>query len=156
MIPHRICALNVWQIANVLQDYAILHQKLVKKCSLNSDCLSGNVCDTSSGSCVACLQNSDCSSGQACKNSLCVTVPVPPANGSCSTTADCTGGLVCDTTHGKCKKKCSDHSQCGTNGACDFQGSSNGLPPYYCTGRQCTGDYQCIGSTCGSDQKCVL
>lgn len=74
----------------------------VVQCTLASDCPASNMCVN--GACVAetpctgntctCNYSTDCAAGKVCANNQCVP--------SCTSDANCTGGLVCNTSESIC------------------------------------------------------
>jgi YVTN family beta-propeller protein len=96
------------------------------KCENDTDCKSGENCDTSKGVCTgslfpfdlalnqvceskACAKDADCGTGATCTNKVCVT--------SCSKNSDCDSNQTCDA--GKCKLTTGASAlRCGPQQAC--------------------------------------
>ena len=82
-------------------------------CSSDKQCqASGQVCDTVSGMCVACIGDVDCTDGLSCKAHKCVAPPPP-----CKTSKECAVGLVCDKGLGACVE-CASSDDCVVGMAC--------------------------------------
>jgi Cys-rich repeat protein len=113
-------------------------------CAKDADCSAlpqTPVCDTGSGSCVACLNPRDCGAGKICQNKTCVALP------GCSASTDCTPPTpVCDVSHHACVE-CLDSTDCHNLNApnCDAT--------HHCTAtQQCRADTDCAKPT----PKCQL
>lgn len=130
------------------------------KCSTNTDCPSGKVCNTSTGVCVACVANSDCPSGTpVCNNGTCVecttsancTDPIQPVCSAnvcvdCTTDAECSGNThYASLGHNFCQNKscveCKVDTDCTAPAAC-VTGACCDLTPATLTGMSTT-----IGAT---------
>ena len=97
-------------------------------CTTNSDC-SGSTpyCNTSNGTCVACLQNGNCPpNAPLCVNNTCTNQVPPP--GTCNTNSDCSGATPYCVNH-KCV-------ECNVTTDCPF------IPP--------SKFYACINNTCSA------
>jgi type IV secretory pathway VirB2 component (pilin) len=104
--------------------------KVFAGCTDDSQCNSGEVCNTSTGACVVCLTNSDCGTGKACVANSCISDP----QGKCSARQfPCAYG--CDPSTGACLTQsggaqpakgvkgdpCVGDSDCGAGLACDIK-----------------------------------
>lgn len=75
------------------------------ECSTDSDCVSGEVCDLTSGSCEAapqpsCSTDSECDANEVCDVPSGECLPAPPTE--CTADAECATGLLCDLIIGEC------------------------------------------------------
>jgi hypothetical protein len=100
-------------------------------CQQKSDCPENMVCDTTTGTCVACAGDGDCPAGSVCDTNAktcgpgCSPAHACPSGQSCcnnkcvttNTVTACTGcGLACDTTHStgpSCDGKTCAYTGCG-------------------------------------------
>lgn len=116
-------------------------------CVTSADCPFENYCDTQTYQCVeGCREDGDCLSGDVCDrvSNTCVGT-------SCEETElDCAYGQYCDEATGECKDDSRDHckscdvtatsNQCGSSGEC-----------YFFEGGSCTSSGDCDpGYTCGN------
>lgn len=114
--------------------YGVKGPALTPLCTSNLDCTGGNLCNISSGLCIApggsCSSDLNCGSGQLCNtNNICVYTGgsctansdcatssgqvcnlttskcVAPTGGSCTTNTDCIGGQICNSTTLICVNK---------------------------------------------------
>lgn len=106
------------------------------ECLADSDCASGQLCDSVSGSCkFSCTTDTDCASGEICVTrssndgtAICITDTGNTTNNgtnTCNADADCATGQTCD--NGTCTG--------GTTAQCQ-------------TADDCTGDQICTDGTC--------
>ena len=118
----------------------------------------GEVCDPSSGTCVACIYNGDCGTGARCASGACV-----PAE-RCVSSLDCASGLVCDPQSTYCVA-CVSEAECGAGEICTQDGTC---------AASCASDLECAAAgelcdpvlgrcvacvgddTCGFGSACVL
>ena len=130
--------------------------KLFGSCSANGDCALPLKCIGTSGSqYCSCNSNGDCpGSGQTCTNNLC----------TCTATAKCPTGQICQTFNGLGVCTCSLDAQC-SNKCVLFSNSlfgvCNGLKSLLSTitiapgkktnGQSCTEDSDCISNKCKNE-----
>ena len=92
---------------------------LAPLCAHNSDCAAPNICDPSSGTCVACLPPStNCQSGSTCimQGGAYVCAATCTSN-SCAAGSTCCGGICVDTTGNDANCATCGH-MCGAGTAC--------------------------------------
>jgi hypothetical protein len=102
-------------------------------CTVDTDCVAGQVCNKGSCGALACGTDADCGSGQVCSTSskTCVGAPCS-ANAACGTGKQCTNGTCTGVT-------CTSDAQCGAGGVCFKNGICGNSPvqdPYqaFCLG----------------------
>lgn len=108
------------------------------RCSTNSDCPSGKVCNTSTGVCVTCASNSDCPTATpVCSNGTCV---------ECATSANCTDPIqpICSSN------VCVD---CTTDAECAGNSHWNSLGHLFCQNKSCV---ECkVDTDCTAPAACI-
>ena len=119
-------------------------------CDAIDDCSRGFRCDVDRRMCedaTGCTNDTDCPTGEVCDTAFNVCVPgVPPT--TCRTNGDCPSGEYCAA--GICTRSsiCTDDSSCSSGGfVCDFR--STCVPPGACrSNADCTGGSLCIEGAC--------
>jgi Cys-rich repeat protein len=108
-------------------------------CTSDSDCASGDTCDTSTSECVGpsqgCTADSDCATGDTCDTTTgeCVT------SAGCTSDSDCAADETCDTTSGTCSfAGCTADADCLAGETCDTtSGLCMGTPTTEPSCQQC-------------------
>jgi len=139
-------------------------------CNFDSDCSSGNFCDT--GSCSLkkangqlCDGNNECGSGictdgyccdEACINQ-CDACNITGSEGSCTVAAAASAGspscapYVCTGASNSCPSTCSGDSDCSAGNYCNASSQCVALLP---NGANCSATNQCASSLCVDDYCC--
>ncbi len=130
-------------------------------CHTTANCGGGQICDTSTFSCVACATDSGCIAAYGpqhlCIANACVV-------GECRVSSDCTGGKICDTATRLCRS-CANDTSCSNDpaygastvclsGGClpgDCHGSSSDCP----TGQLCGISTANTCGACSTDAQCT-
>lgn len=114
-------------------------------CKTAQDCLSGESCQTATGTCLMqCKVSADCMPGQMCSTAQMLCVP------KCTKDADCASGSTCDTAAGTCNPKSTDpcNGTCTASQTCDTTGA---MPVCKAVDTSCSGTGK---STCTYGQYC--
>lgn len=189
-VSDRCCPSGICGFGEVCIDGACQPQPAPGGCYAAAECAPGQICEgatscacddaacsPAAGQCVypagCCNAASDCASGEVCHEGQCRAVPAMA--GACWTTAQCTGGLVCEDTKscpcgatgceaapglcGVAGACCASDGECGPNGRCVAgscrpkpQGNRCLLDTDCAGGARCAGAYLCA---CG-DTKCLV
>jgi hypothetical protein len=118
-------------------------------CSLDADCIEGEICHPSAKVCVQ-----TCTAGADCPDSAKTCDPISTTDSrkvcQCKTDQLCAGegtDLVCSTLDKVCTSKCTSDSSCGTGRSCDVAtGQCKVSGPKTCT-PACTGNQVCDTNT---------
>ncbi len=122
------------------------------ECLADSDCGSGQLCDSVTGNCAfSCTQDSDCNSGEICVTrseggAICIA-DTGNNNQTCTADSDCQSGETCN--NGTCQAAsttCTADADCQSgetcnNGTCQATGGCT-------TTDDCTGDQICVAGAC--------
>jgi hypothetical protein len=124
-------------------------------CHTNTDCLGGQLCDTTANTCVACNDDTSCVTAFGADH-LCVAGAC--AAGNCRSGADCGGGFVCDTTTSFCGPCASDNACLSSYGSGHLCVGSQCVVGDCRTASNCSDGRVCNGNTCtdcSTDQSCA-
>ncbi|MBW1873058.1 MAG: SUMF1/EgtB/PvdO family nonheme iron enzyme, partial [Deltaproteobacteria bacterium] len=114
-----------------------------RSCTSNDDCQApAPLCDESEGQCVQCLNQSDCSANQECSGGLCV-------GESCQTDDQCERGQICE--EGDCLSGCRSERDCYDGWKCIVDSGPHGMCVECLVQQDCQAGYTCKDNLCVTD-----